>query len=168
LLIDRGADGKQGFTNENEYVHKEVDELVFDSDGLNEQIVSNQSFSGCCSVELSEDNNQSPYIEKTFAELTSSDHAWIRVSAYVYVDSNDVANPFSLVTHFMYNGYPYKYRTIEAQDIDLIPNQWNKIQMDYLTPEVRDTDNKVRMQIQYIGNRKMYVDNLKAEVFVKE
>ena len=166
LLIDRGFDGSERFTNETEYDGRVLDFLTFD-DG-NGEVSKEYSYSGCCSVELNLENEFSPYVETSFSELTSSDHAWVRITANVYPTENDLENPFSIVGHFSYNGFPYKYRTVNATDFDLIPNQWNKVQMDYLTPEVRTKNDKFRTLIWYRGNKKVYVDDLKVEVFVKK
>tara|TARA_R110002050_G_scaffold200591_1_gene335537 strand:- start:84454 stop:86343 length:1890 start_codon:yes stop_codon:yes gene_type:complete len=164
LLIDRGLDGKQGFVNEQEYVKTADYALSFDDSAA---YASQISFTGCCSFELNSEKEFSPYIEKTYSDLTLSDHAWVRVTANVFVDSTDIENPFSLVAHFSYNGYPYKYRTIEAKTLNLVPGKWNKIQMDYLTPEVRTAEDKLRVLVWYRGNKKLYVDDLRTEVYEK-
>ncbi len=163
LLIDRGFDGVERFKNEEEYQGKVLEKIDFD---IMENSPSAIAYSGCCAFELNSETEFSPFIETTFSELTSTDHAWVRISAWVYPLEFDVENPFSLVAHFSYNSYPYKYRTKDATDFKLIPNTWNKVQMDYLTPEVRTKKDFFRTLIWYRGNKKMYVDDLKMEVFV--
>lgn len=165
LLIDRGFDGTEEFTNEEEYEGRIITYLAFDE--FEKDKSKEISHSGCCSVELSSGKEFYPFVETTYSELTSSDHAWIRITAYVFPLENEVENPFNIIGHFIYNGYPYKYRRAKASEFDLIPNQWNKIQMDYLTPEVRRIDDKFWAGIEYTGNQKIFVDDFKVEVFVK-
>ena len=68
----------------------------------------------------------------------------------------------------MHKGYPYKYTTAEASAFELIPNQWNKIEMVYLTPEVRSVKDKFRTNLWYRGNKFMLVDDLQVEVFERK
>jgi len=166
LLVNRSFDGKEELTNEGDYTKRFLEVLNFDSGtGWDTKI----AHSGCCVAKLDKDSIYSPYIEVAYNKLTQKDYAWIRVSAFVYPSKKDIEdNAFSLVLNFMHKGYPYKYKTLEANKMELIPDQWNKIEFEYLTPEVRKTTDKFRTIIWYRGNGSLFVDDLKVEVFEKK
>ena len=165
LLVNRSFDGVEVFSNKEDYNHHILNELSFDDLGENYTL---QSSSGCCSFKLDETTIYSPKIETEYENITINDHAWIKVSANVFVSEEDVKNPFIMVCSFVHNGFLYKYIKVEATNFDLIPNQWNKVEMDYLTPEVRSVKDKFRTYIWYTGNKFLLVDDLRVEVFERK
>lgn len=166
LLVDRNFDKEENFDNSQDYAKKVVYQLDFDSGDGNE--VDN-SHSGCCSIELNSENKYSPYFEAEYQEITKKDHAWIRVSAYVFPTEKDIEQDnFGLAVNFFYNGYPYKYKTRMSKAAHLEPNQWNKMEFDYLTPEVRTKSDKFRALVLYNGSEKLLVDDFKVEIFEKK
>jgi hypothetical protein len=164
LLIDRSFSEGEVFSNREEYDGYILEEWNFDDSPENYLLQSN---SGCCSFELNENEIFTPEIETEYENITEKDHAWIKVSAKVFVTENDVKNPFIVVCSFVHNGFQYKFNKVEASNFDLLPNQWNKVEMDYLTPEVRSVKDKFRTYVRYTGNKSLFVDDLKVEVFEK-
>jgi hypothetical protein len=164
LLIDRSFSEGEVFSNREEYDGYILEEWNFD-DSPEKYLL--QSNSGCCSFELNENEIFTPEIETEYENITEKDHAWIKVSANVFVTENDVKNPFIIVCSFVHNGFQYKFNKVEASNFDLLPNQWNKVEMDYLTPEVRSVKDKFRTYVRYTGNKSLFVDDLKVEVFEK-
>jgi len=45
------------------------------------------------------------------------------------------------------------------------PGQWNPMRMDYLTPEVRSTEDVVKVYFWLQGKTPVYIDNLKIDIF---
>ncbi len=165
LLVDRTFESKESFTNQKGYTSRLLKRLDFEQA---ESADSIPVYSGNYAFSLDTIHIYSPAIESTYGELTIHDHAWIRITAFVYPTEDIIQNPFSLVVHFTHNDYPYKYRAYNSEDMDLQLNQWNRITFDYLTPEVRRKDNLLKIYFWNRGTGQIFIDDLQAEVFEKE
>jgi len=165
LLVNRSFNGNQKFVNQSEYKSKVLDFLDFENCTLSD---STPSFSGNCSFMLDSLINYSDGVEAPFFKLTAKDHAWIKITAYVFPTQTVVIEPFSLVVHFNHNEYPYEYKTYDSEKMIIKFNQWNKIEFLYLTPEVRSKNDKIKIYFWNRGKSKVYIDNLKVEVFEKK
>lgn len=161
LLIDRNYTGTDAFTNEEEYEGRVLGQYDFDDgdDSL--------SYSGCCSYRLTPKIIYSPVIEKAFKDITRDDHVWFKISFYAYIESQNDIDDFSLVVHFDHRGYAYNYKTIESESLDFKKGEWNKIEFDYLSPEVRNEKDLFRTLVWYKGNRSLQIDDFKVKVFEK-
>jgi hypothetical protein len=162
LLIDRNYTGTDAFSNEEDYQGKVLQYYEFKEGS------ERLSYSGCCSYELNRETIYSPVIEAPYKEITSQDHVWFKVSVVVYIDTQKTTDDFSLVVHFAHNGYAYNYKTVESKKLNLITGQWNKIEFDYLSPEVRNVRDQFRAFVWYRGERTLLIDDLKVEVFEKK
>jgi hypothetical protein len=165
LLIQRSFDGSENFKNEAEYNSRMVKKLDFES---SEKKDSTRSYSGKYSFKMDSANIFSSAIEAPYYELTNKGHAWIRLTAYVYPMKDASVDPFSLVVHFVHNGYPYKYYTYDSPKMKLELNKWNKITFDYLTPEVRRDKDYLKVYFWNRGKAVFYVDDLQVDVFEKK
>lgn len=161
LLISRSFDGIEKFNNPEDYKSKLVKKLDFEKD---ENKVNTFSHSGKYSFRLDNSKIYSTSIETPYYSLTKKDHAWIRVSAYVYPTQNLISNPLSLVIHFNHNDYPYKYMAFDLEKMNLKLNEWNKVSFDYLTPEVRKDDDNLKVYFWFRGNQPVYIDDLQVNV----
>ncbi|MBK8500067.1 MAG: hypothetical protein IPL52_14905 [Flavobacteriales bacterium] len=98
-----------------------------------------------------------------FADLTSKDHAWLRISARWRV-KDAVGDPPVIVATFHHKGEAYKYftRSWEREDEN---EEWSSISFDYITPEVRSPEDNLKVYIwnQHGGTHR--VDDLRVEVF---
>jgi len=164
LLIDRSFDGTEAFENEEDYTRRILEE--FDMESIEDDRITNiMSYSGDHSLLLSSDLEYSPTIQVRYSEITDKDHAWIRSSVMVYLDSNERSIQAGLVVRFVHNDYNYKWRMLNMEDLDLVPGTWNRISVDYLTPEVRTVDDELKVLVWLNGEDPVYIDDLKVEVF---
>lgn len=164
LLINRSFDAKEQFTDIDEYKKKILEIKDFDSLQY-DKIITQYSFSGKVSYQLNEKRIYSPAIEATYSEITDHDHAWIRGSVMVYPLTEIKSNPSSLVICFEHNGHAYKYKSLDFEQLQLKLNNWNKVSFDYLTPEVRNKKDKLKVYVWHRGKEKIFIDDLKVEVF---
>lgn len=165
LLINRSFNGNEKFKNENEYSLRVLQVKNFEnSDNADSSI----AFAGKFSLRLDSMNFYSPSIEAKYHEITHKDHAWIRVSAYIYSNSDFQSNPFSFIVQFNHNEFAYKYKAFGYSNSNLIKNKWNKISYDYLTPEVRNKSDYLKTYIWLRGKNTIFVDDFKVEVFEKK
>lgn len=106
----------------------------------------------------------SPGIELPYARLTGKDHAWLRISARLWVKDSADASPL-IVCEFNHKGGSYKYKTM-GWDLSGAPrNAWVAHSFDYLTPEVRSTQDPVKVYIWNMLGGEHRVDDLRVEVF---
>jgi hypothetical protein len=162
LLINRSFDGSENFLNEKDYTSKILKNLDFENAEIADSNIAN---SGKYSFRLDSLTVYSPSIEAPYYNLTDKDHVWIRVSAYVYPIFDIKSNPFSVIIQFNHKEHAYKYKANDAENMNLELNKWNKISIDYLTPEVRQKTDNLKVYIWHRGRNPFYIDDLKVEVF---
>jgi len=162
LLINRSFDGTETFQDSSLYTMKYTERLDFNIPGASENYVM---IGDSSAFRLDSLTIYSPAIERAYKLITDEDHAWVRVSADVYITEDAARNPFCAVTHLTHKGYAYKYKTFESVDMKLALNQWNKISFDYLTPEVRRPSDPLKVYFWLMGSRPVYIDNLQVAIY---
>ena len=162
LLFNRSFEGGENFYDEEIYTGKTIAEKGFESGGTGESAIAH---TGKHSFRLDSITAKSPAVAKSYNELTSRDHAWVRVTAFVYPASDTSQNLFTLTIHFLHHGYPYKMVDKNSGDFGLIPDQWNRISVDYLTPEVRRRTDTLKIYFMNRGQGTAFIDDMKVEVF---
>jgi hypothetical protein len=115
-------------------------------------------------------NIWSPAFKMPYKTITSKDHAWIRAGVYIYPTDMDDLNQTLLVVDFKYKDKIYKWRAFTFKDfnIEAKSGQWNLLTIDYLTPEVRSTDDILEVYIWYRGKSPCYIDELTVDAFEKK
>jgi len=164
LMVNRSFDTTELLANEADYTSRKLKELDFEA---TDTIVSIPAYSGSSSFQLDSANIYTPAIESTYEQLTKKDHAWIKVTAFVFPTEDFNQNPFSLVMHFNHKDYPYKYKAFDSEDMNLQINQWNKVTYFYLTPEVRKLYDNLKVYFWNRGTSKVYIDDWQVEVLEK-
>jgi len=162
LLLDRWYYELNGFDNEQEYNGKIIKTLGFEDGGLIDSIPAIEGTRYCI---LDKADSYSPVIDIPYNNLTTKDHAWLRIRAKVFPLYMSDSNRFALVMHFSYNGLAYQYKAIESPSMNLKSNQWNDISFDYLTPEVRRKNDIFRTFVWNMTGEPILVDELSVEVF---
>ncbi|MCO6499620.1 MAG: hypothetical protein J5I47_04475 [Vicingus serpentipes] len=167
LLIQRSL------TAVDEFLHPEKYQLVLtEEEGFEnekEGVIFDYPHSGKRVFKMDKTHVFSPAIKKKFSELTEQDHAWIKVTLWVYPSEKWKESELSLITTFLYKGRAYKYRGMDTErDTELIPNQWNKVEKYYLTPHPRTKEDVFRVDAWLRGTEEIIIDDLKIEVFNKK
>jgi hypothetical protein len=172
LIIQRPSTSREYFTDEAGYSHREAGLLGFE-DWQPEKGDRRMHYdslvvlSGRYSFRLDSHWVYTPGFDHKFREVVQSDYAWIRASVNVYPTADIKTNDALLVVTFDHGGRYYKYRGVRMSEpeFDVKPGQWNRITMDYITPEVRSKRDGISIYVWYQGKDPLYVDNLKVEVF---
>jgi hypothetical protein len=98
--------------------------------------------------------------------LTKKDHLWVVVSFNVrFPDKLTGAWPY-LVTSMEHKGKSYNYYAGEIKS-DTTSQKWKECRFEYLTPEIRNVNDYLKI---YIWNRDkeiIDVDHFKVEIFEK-
>jgi len=110
----------------------------------------------------------SPSFRIPFAEMTDNYYAWIKVSVWVYPVHDPDETPSALVVTFQHKGKNYSYRTqaFNSPEVkkNLKLNRWNRVEMVYLTPEVRKKEDELLVYIWNRGKKDIYFDDLKIDI----
>ncbi len=168
LMIERPTDDNEVLKNEEDYSRRTAAFFDFENPDDHVSLLSSDTvFAGKYSLYLDEKHPFSPAFELPFSGLTTKDHAWIRASVEVFPPDKVKDNMASLVITFQHKGEPYHYRAVSISDTSfhMKPGQWNNMQMDYLTPEVRSKSDTVKIYFWVQGKDPVLIDNLKIEIF---
>ncbi len=168
LLVDRPTDALEVLKNESDYQRRTA--AIFDfENALPVGMIKNSDtvFEGNFSLHLDQQHPFSPAFEMPFREITGKDHAWIRAELMVFPTSIPDENSASLVVTFQHKGEIYNYRaaSISLKEFEMKPGKWNKMHMDYLTPEVRSEDDSVKIYFWLQGKEPVFIDNMKIDIF---
>ncbi len=104
------------------------------------------------------------YMDTIFIYLP---HLFIRI--WVYPVHDIATTPVSIIIAFQHKGENYKYRGLNLVRNEISSkiklNQWNKVTMDYLTPEVRSKNDELTVYLWNQGDLDIYFDDLTVEKF---
>jgi hypothetical protein len=172
LLVNRSNETIETLQNAELYSDRTVVSYNFETlpMGWPDHRDTNFAYEGSYSFKLDTKNIYSPAVEIPFQDLTSNYYCWLRASVWVYKPENSLKDESLLVVHFNYQGRAYKYRAVsfKNQDIEFKPGEWNRISIDYMTPEVRTKEDPVKLYVWYRGKGEIFIDNLTLEVFEPE
>lgn len=122
-------------------------------------------YSGKYSLKMDSSIHFSPSYKVKYKDLTNKYFAWIRASVWVYPIHKLTETPVSFVVTFSHKGKAYKYTTIDLKKANLILHEWNEISIDYLTPEVRSTNDELSIYIWNRGKKEIFFDNMEVLIF---
>jgi hypothetical protein len=114
---------------------------------------------------LSREMMFTPALERSYSEITPSDHGWIRVSGRIMKMDSLEGSPPAIVIHFNHEDKPYKYEASYWPKESLKVGEWATHSKDYITPDVRSTSDPVKIYIWNQGGGNYQLDDLKVEVF---
>jgi hypothetical protein len=170
LLIKRSETNKDEFINPGKYQRKNLG--LVDYEDLKEKGKKNTEdsivYKGNYSLKLDSNNIYSEPLRMVYSDITSGDHAWIRASVNVFPTSQEDLNKALLVVSFKNVKGIYKYRAFNFKDLNIEAklNQWNLLTFDYLTPEVRSSNDKLEVYVWYRGKSPCYVDEMMVDAFI--
>ncbi len=116
-------------------------------------------------IRLDAKNPYSKGLDIPYADLTSKDHAWIRSSMEIWLPEDFEGRLPVLVNAFHYKGEAYKYRAITYSATDTLRGKWLPVSYWYLTPEVRTSEDNMKIYAWNMSASAVYIRNLKVEVF---
>ncbi|MCX6252163.1 MAG: hypothetical protein NTX61_15620 [Bacteroidetes bacterium] len=149
------------FTRKTETFFSFEDPTVEYQAKLEKGIVKN----GLMSLKLDKDKAYSPAFEKLFGEITRCDFIGVRISAWVYSKESFTSNPVSLIITTAHKSKLYNYRNLNLETLNLKPNQWNQVMLNYFSTVNPDPEDKIIAYVYYRGNTEIFIDDVKTEIF---
>lgn len=161
LLVDRITADRHTFKDRALY-------QVYPIDGTTMDIGSEQDApNGRKAFLLDAATPYTPALERSFTQLTPSDHAWVQICAEVWCDTTFSAVDASLVATFDHGGnYAYTSTDLTTWE-DLVPGRWNTVCFHYLTPEVRDPEDELRVYGWHRRGVPVWIDELRIESWIR-
>lgn len=141
LLVERSTESIENFIPDNKKYESRVLSILEESTPKNDSIFI-----------LKKESEFALAINESFENLASNkEYFWIRLEAEIWLGEEIQSAPL-LVISFHHKEKSYKYRTSEYLISGFKPNSWNKIQMDYMSPEPRNKKDNLKI---YWWNRKL-------------
>ena len=107
----------------------------------------------------------SPALDKHYGEIMNKKFIGLRLSAWIYSRMPFRGNKTHIVFTSEHLKKNYRYRAIGLDTLHLVPGKWNQIVMNYLLPIDPEPDDRILGYIYYTGKDRIYVDDLKFELF---
>jgi hypothetical protein len=165
LLVNRTFSDAEMMDSEIDYTSKLLQKIDFENSSVKDSF---QGYNSKYSFLLNNSTKMSPTISATYSEITHKDHAWVKVTAYVYPTKDVMKYPFNLIVCFNHNEYPYKYMRYESSKMNITLNKWNKIEFSYLTPEVRNEKDYLKVYFEDTKESHVYIDDLEVNVYERK
>jgi hypothetical protein len=163
LMVYRDFSGKMEFKDKYKYQKT----LLVGEDFEEEESKGNQVENNNYFHRLNEKDSCFYIIETPYEELTQKDHVWIKVSMDVrFPEKYDGALP-CIVNTMERKIWPYRYVATEIKT-DSIPNHWRRVEVMYLTPEIRSDKDRFKCYIWKRGKSTFDIDNLKLEIYKRK
>lgn len=128
-------------------------------------IVDTTAHQGKKSFVLKDEVQFTKAFEKKYEDLTDKSYVWIRGSVWVYLTAPYTESNSCLVITSENNGKAIKYLTTNYNDFNIPLHQWTEIHLNYMTPEIRHSDDVVKAYFWNMGSKPVLIDNFKIEVF---
>jgi hypothetical protein len=162
-LIEKSFTGVNEFTNEQDYTRRSIgyyDYSIFDPHHSANYVFD--SLRQSTVFRLDGQTQFSPDVITTYRGLSRKDHAWVRASvAFLIPEEYEGELPCLVMTMSRKNGlYGYKATCLDPEN--LVRGQWVTIQMDYLTPTIRNQSDLFQSYIWHRGHMPIYMDDFRV------
>lgn len=121
-------------------------------------------------TEVSSEQEFADFPRLKFREITSKDHAWIKITGSITVEQIGADEIFLLITAFGHKEKKYNYTSwpIVNMEKDLMQSNKRKIEFWYLTPEVRNFDDVFILEGWNRAKSSLVIEDLLVETFERK
>jgi hypothetical protein len=166
LSIERSMSGVDVFHDEQNYNRRNIgnyDYTEIDSNSYKNYVFDTLTHSQVFQLDSSMSFSQN--ILTTYKGMTDKEYLWIRASVDVFIPEGYREELPVLVTTFTRKEGIYSYKATGLSKDKLKPNQWVKLKLDILTPEVRNVNDHFQAYAWHRGKKPIYIDNFKVDIF---
>ena len=130
------------------------------------QLVDTLKHEGEKSFVIDKANPYSPAFEEKYYDITSKSYFWVRASAWVYLTAPYSESNSCIVISTEAKNKSYKYVTSSYGNFNVKPFEWTQIHLDYITPDIRHKNDKLKIYFWNMGDRAVIIDEFKVEAFI--
>ncbi len=163
LMVDRDFTGKMEFKDE--YKYQKTILLTDNFEEKNEKEI--QSEDNNKFFRFREDQEYFPILETSYNELTQKDHIWIKASMDIRFPNDYKGQMPCIVMSMERKTWSYGYYLSEIKQ-DSASNHWKKVEMMYISPEIRSGKDRVKCYIWKRGKEAFDIDNVKLEIYKRK
>lgn len=125
--------------------------------------IAPQPYEGAGMLEMNQGVMYSPDFKKPYKDITKEYYCYVRAIAYVFAWEDVTEDLLLVITTLNKNDEHIKYRALSFnQDNKFIPGKWNRLILDYQTPEIYSGNEKIQSMVWYRGKGRVWVDNFKV------
>lgn len=154
LLVERSNETKEFFTDFDRYSKRLAFETPFQSNDDTAQ-----------ALKLSGTNSFLSGPDLTYPQITSNDHAWIYAQVEYFIPENFEGDVPLLVATFHHQNQAYKYRAEPLFADSTLRGRWNSVLLWYLTPEVRNNEDNLKVYIWNRSSSTVYLRNFTVDIW---
>lgn len=143
-------------------IYSKTKEFIFDFEN-GEGNSSDHKANGKFSYELRNADQYTPPLKRKYSEISSRDHVKIKVSAKVFLKSNDSAG--ELYVRFDNHSKEYGGKKLWVDSSLIQAGAWHEVTFNYFTPVIRVANDKMKLYFINKGKDIIFIDDLKAEIF---
>jgi hypothetical protein len=167
LLVDRSVTGVEKLENTQGYNKKIVGTYSFtNKDNSNpDRYVQDPADTSLYCLELDSSFIYSPGLTMKYKNITGEYYAWIRASVEIKYPKTYKDTWPALVLTFEHKGGSYKYFAGDLVCGDNEKGDWKKISFDYMTPEVRNIEDPLKVYVWHKGKKPIFIKNLIVEAY---
>ena len=151
FLIPRDASGEEVMDPHRHYTEHLITTQQFEGDGF----------------EVAPGIEFSPAVQIPYSKITDQDHAWMRIVFWVKPLEPIVPESGYFTVTFRHKEGNYKYRSLPLSS-DLEIGEWNKIEINYLTPEVRNENDALNVYFWNPGNTHLLIRQIDIYASIAE
>ncbi|MGZ4036134.1 MAG: hypothetical protein ACXVP4_14870, partial [Bacteroidia bacterium] len=173
LEIQRSFDPNQKF-NDGDLSYRRRTIGYFNMDDINTEYVEPYYLdtlhvrSGRYSFRASPESAFSPSLVIPYDQITKKDHAWIRFTVWFFPTCDMKGAAADVVIHFSHRNKPYQYCGYHIGDAPYELNKWNKMTVDYLTPDPFSENDEMHAYVWFKGTKSLLIDDIQIEAFEKK
>lgn len=165
LSVDHYQDNFADYDNfRDKYYKKDAFYLDFEKDGM-QGTIDTIAQSGKKCFMLNSEVLYSPAFEESYRDITNKNYIWLRASVWVYLTAPYNESNSAIVISTETKEKSYKYLTSNYSNFSIKPFVWTEIYLDYITPDIRHSDDKVKVYFWNMGSKPIFIDNFKIEIF---
>lgn len=166
LSIDRSPTVFSDYNNYNKkYFKKEIFVLDYENTIDKNSIIDTTAAAGKKSFLLKDDIQYSEAFEMPYYDITNKSYLWVRASVWVYLTVPYSESNSCIVMTTESNGKVIKYLTFDYKTKNILLNKWTEVSLDYLTPEIRHSNDKLKIYYWNMGTQPVLIDDFKITVF---
>ncbi len=163
LMVYRDFSGKMEFKHKYRYQKT----LLISEDFEEEETKGNQSENNNYFHRMNKGDEYFTILETPYREITQKDHVWLKVSMDIRFPENFQGQAPCLVNSMERKIWSYGYSATELKP-DSVPNHWHRVEVTYLTPEIRSDKDIFKCYLWKRGKSTFDIDNLKIEVYKRK
>jgi hypothetical protein len=160
LLADHYGPIVENFTEDPKFNYKELTKFAFEDIIISDSLAPDP-FNGTGAYEMGNGVEFSPAFKKPYSEITNEYYCYIRASVKVFANS-DISDKFRLViTTLNEKNQHIKYNAVKFNKDNIVfkPDEWNSLEINYITPEIYKGTEDIHTYVWYSGNENVWIDD---------